>query len=153
IDLGSFMLALTLFWTYISFAQFLLVWVGNLPEEIPFYLKRIRGGWQVVGIALAIFHFFAPMMLLLMRDIKRNSRALRGVAVGLLVLCAFDVFWWIAPAHSHEGQPLYWLMDVAALAGVGGAWLWWFLGQLDRGRELLPEQELHVVEEAIHGHK
>ncbi len=152
IDMGSFLLAFTLFWTYISFSQFLLVWVANLPEEIPFYLKRIRGGWEYVAIILAIFHFALPFMLLLFRHVKYNQKALRTVAWGLVAMCAFDVVWWIEPSVSHEGQPLYWLMDVGAIVGIGGLWLWYFVGCLE-SRPLLPTfEKLRLDEEDHHDH-
>jgi FtsH-binding integral membrane protein len=145
IHMGSLTLALTLFWTYISFAQLLLVWVANLPEEQGFYLKRSREGWQVVAWALAIFHFFAPFVLLLNRRVKENPVALRRVCLMLVAICAVDVFWWIAPSASHEGRYFWWLMDLGALAGVGGLWAWMFLGQLRSG-PLLPVHETYLVE-------
>jgi hypothetical protein len=149
IHLGSFMLAFTCFWAYVSFAQFLLVWVANLPEEIPWYLKRSRGGWQVLGWALGLFHFALPFLLLLYRDVKSNPRGLRNVAVLLLVMCGVDVLWWIEPSYSHHGHPFFWVMDLAAIAAIGGLWVWVFLGQLSR-RPLLPARETNVLEHA-HG--
>src|SRR5262249_34923527 len=92
IHLGSFMLAITLFWTYTSFSQLMLIWVGNLPEEIPFYLNRSREGWQWVSWVLAITHFFAPFVLLLFRRVKENPVALRNVALLIVTACAVDVF-------------------------------------------------------------
>ena len=149
IDLGSFMLALTLFWTYISFSQLLLVWSANLPEEIPFYLKRSQGGWEWVAGALAIFHFFLPFMLLLFRDLKSSPRALQGVAIGLLVMCAVDAVFWIEPCLEHHGFHLFPFMDVAALAAVGGLFGWAFIGQLKK-YPLLPAREVHFLSTEHH---
>jgi len=59
-DLGKFLLALVMVWAYFSFSQFLIIWAGNLPEEIPWYLVRLRGGWQYVALALVIGHFALP---------------------------------------------------------------------------------------------
>ncbi len=73
-DLGNLMLAFTMLWAYTSFMQFLIIWCGNLTEEIPYYLRRTHGGWQYFGIALVAFHFFSPFFMLLVRDIKRNLR-------------------------------------------------------------------------------
>ena len=80
-DLGNLMLAFTMLWAYMSFAQYLIIWAGNLPEEIPWYLRRTRGGWQWVALGLALFHFFLPFFVLLFRETKRQSRLL--VAGGL----------------------------------------------------------------------
>jgi hypothetical protein len=144
-DLGSLLLAFVMFWAYMSFSQFLLVWVGNLPEEIPWYLRRIRGAWEIVALAIIALHFAVPFLLLLSRDIKERRRTLAAVAVGLLVMRFIDLFWWIEPAYSHEGQHLYWLLDIAAMVGIGGVWVWWFLARLQR-RPLLPINEPYFAE-------
>ncbi|MHB1560505.1 MAG: hypothetical protein ACYC61_23885, partial [Isosphaeraceae bacterium] len=57
-DLGNLMLAFTMLWAYMSFAQFLIIWAGNLPEEIPYYLRRGRGPATWIAMGLALFHFF-----------------------------------------------------------------------------------------------
>ena len=75
-DLGNLMLAFTMLWAYMSFAQYLIIWSGNLPEEIPWYLRRTRGGWQWVALALALFHFFLPFFVLLFRESKRREATL-----------------------------------------------------------------------------
>ena len=79
-DLGNLMLAFTMLWAYMSFSQYLIIWSGNLPEEIPWYLRRTRGGWQWVALALIVFHFFLPFFVLLFRENKRQSRLLVRVA-------------------------------------------------------------------------
>lgn len=136
-DLGNLMLAFVMFWAYIAVSQFLLTWIANLPEEIPWYLRRTRVGWQWLAILLIVAHFIVPFLLLLSRGIKENRRTLLMVA-GLILLMRFlDLLWWIEPAFSHEGQHLFWLLDVAAVVGLGGIWVWWFVRQLQR-RPLLP---------------
>src|SRR5262249_23291445 len=96
-DLGKFTLALVMVWAYFSFSQFLIVWAGNLPEEIPFYLRRMNRGWGAVGILLVIGHFALPFALLLSRDLKRNFKLLRGIAVFILCMRFVDLFWLIKP--------------------------------------------------------
>jgi hypothetical protein len=144
-DFGSLLLAFVMFWAYMAFSQFLLIWVGNLPEEIPWYLRRSRAGWQYVIIFIAIFHFAVPFLLLLLRDIKEHRHRLLAVAIGLLVMRFLDMFWWIEPAFNHEGKYFYWLLDIAAWVGVGGLSVWWFLGQL-RSRPLLPFKDPNLAE-------
>lgn len=131
-DLGGLLLTFIIFWSYFVFSQFMLMWVGNLSDEVPYYLKRLRGGWEWIGIALIVFHFAAPFLLLLMRDVKENGAALLGVALGVLVIRFVDVLWWIEPAFPHEGWLPYWLLDVAAAVALGGAWAACFLGNLKR---------------------
>lgn len=150
LNLGSFMLAFTLFWSYTNFSQFMLIWAGNLPEEIPYYLRRSREGWEWMGYALVIFHFACPFILLLYRAIKEDAKRISRVAIGLLVICAIDVIWWIEPARSHDGQFVFWIMDIGAILGVGGLTGWMFVHQLSR-KPLMPIHEGKWLAEDHHG--
>jgi hypothetical protein len=144
-DYGKLMLAFVMLFAYFSFSQFLITWSGNLPEEIPFYLRRLRGGWQYVGLAIILFHFALPFALLLSRDLKRSGRTLRRVAVLLLVMRVVDLIFLFAPAVAPAGQPEHgagvnpvdFLTMFLATAGLGGIWFWYFLGQLAE-RPLVP---------------
>lgn len=151
IDMGSFMLALTLFWSYTSFSQMMLVWIGNLPEEIPFYLRRSNNtGWWYISAGLIVFHFALPFLLLLFRDIKLHPKRLRAMALYILVVCAIDVVWWVEPSHPKDGVPLFWVMDIGAIVGIGGIFGLAFLWQL-RQRPLLPTHETYQLPEG-HAH-
>ena len=130
-DLGGLMLAFVMLWAYFSFSQFLLIWVGNLPDEIPYYLKRMRGGWQYVGVSIIAINFFLPFFLLLFRHVKDHPRRLLWVALGVLLMRFIDTLWWIEPAYPHESVG-YWLLDIAAGVALGGAWGWWLLAGLRR---------------------
>jgi hypothetical protein len=125
-DLGGLLLTFVLLWAYCAFSQFLLVWSGNLSEEAPYYLKRMRGGWEWVGASLLALHFAAPFLLLLFRGVKDNPAPLFWTAVGVLVMRFVDVLWWVEPAFPHGGPGFYWLLDVAAFFALGGVWVWWF---------------------------
>jgi hypothetical protein len=149
LDMGSLMLAFTLFWSYTSFSQMMLIWIGNLPEEIPFYLKRSNNtGWWWVSAGLIVFHFAVPFLLLLFRDIKQHPDRLRMMAVYLLFVCAVYVVWWVEPTYPHE-SPLFILMDIGAVVGIGGLWGLFFLYNL-RKRPLLPVNELYQLPEGHH---
>lgn len=152
IDMGTLLLAFTLFWTYTSFSQFMLVWIGNLPEEIPFYLKRSMptyGGWWWVSAGLAALHFALPFLLLLFRDIKMHPKRLRAVAMFLVCMCMVDVVWWIAPAFQQEGTFPTWIMDVGALLGVGGVWALYFFTELKK-RPIMATDEAYLLPEGHH---
>jgi hypothetical protein len=136
-DLGNLLLAFIMLWAYMSFSQFLLVWVGNLPEETPWYLDRSRDYWWVLPLALFLLNFAVPFLLLLQRDVKEKPRRLAAIAVLILVMRFVDLFWWVEPAYPHNGQYAFWLLDLAAWAAVGGVWVWVFLGKLGE-RPLLP---------------
>ncbi|MGH9657345.1 MAG: hypothetical protein ACRD96_02315 [Bryobacteraceae bacterium] len=147
-DLGKLLFAFIMLWAYFSFSQFLIVWSANLPEEIPWYLTRMNGGWQWIGLALILFHFVLPFLLLLSRDAKRNRRILAPVAVGILAMRVVDLFWMAAPSFA-ERVSVHWL-DLAALAGVGGLWLAAFFHQLQQ-RPLLPVHDPMLEEALAHG--
>jgi hypothetical protein len=130
------MLAFVMLWAYFAFSQFLIVWSGNLPEEIQWYLPRLRGGWGAIAVAVVFFHFAFPFLLLLSASLKRNARKLVMLA-GLIILMRFvDLFWMIAPEFSPEGFHVNW-MDVVAPIAMGGLWLAVFAWQLSK-RPLIP---------------
>ena len=80
-DLGNLLLAFVMLWAYMSFCQYLIVWSGNLKEEIPWYLRRTRGGWEWVALALIACQFFLPFFLLLVRENKRHPRSILRVSL------------------------------------------------------------------------
>jgi hypothetical protein len=138
-DLGSLLLAFVMVWAYLSFDQFLLIWSGNLPEEVPWYIARLEHGWVYVALALVLFHFALPFVLLLSTDIKRNRRALGLVAMLVVGMRVVDLFWLIVPAFSHEHATeengsvfIAVLLYAAALVGIGGVWLGVYLWQIQR---------------------
>ena len=139
-DLGKLMLAFVMLWAYFSLSQFLITWAGNLPEEIPWYLRRLHSDWKWVGLALALFHFALPFVLLLSRDLKRRASRLVLVAALVILMRAVDTVWMIAPEFHHTGGvsgTLAVAMDFLALIGFGGIWVWFFLAQL-KSRPLMP---------------
>src|SRR5208282_5824209 len=139
-DLGNLMLAFTLLWTYMSFSQFLIIWAGNLKDEIPWYLVRARGGWGAVAAILLIFHFFVPFFLLLQRRLKRRLHSLARIAGWMLVVAVMDIYWLVVPAFDpKQTGPHFHLLDLLVLIGVGGVWLGAFFGQLKK----LPLLPLH----------
>ncbi len=148
-DLGKLMLAFVMLWAYFSFSQYLIIWSANLPEEIPWYLKRMGGGWQWVGLALIFGHFVLPFVLLLSSDIKKNGRTLIGVAIAVIVMRVVDLFWNIGPMHHDASFGVTWLDAVAPLA-LGGVWVALFLWQL-QSRSLLPMGEPYLAEALEHG--
>ena len=81
-DLGKFTFAFVMLNIYLAFGQFLIIWSGNLPEEIPWYLDRIRGHWGIIITLDFIFHWLIPFTLLLSRDMKRNKKRLVRFANG-----------------------------------------------------------------------
>ena len=150
-DLGKLLLALVMLWAYFAFSQYLIIWSGNLPEEIVYYIDRTHGAWGATVISIGILHFAAPFLFLLSRELKRNPRRLVMVAVLILVMRMVDLIWMLAPAF--DGHNWIWL-DVLALIGFGGIWLGLFTWQLGK-RSMIPindPQYESVLEQAHAGH-
>jgi hypothetical protein len=148
-DLGKFLLALVMVWAYFSFSQFLIIWAGNLPEEIPWYLVRLNNGWQVLAVLLVLGHFVLPFALLLSRDLKRNFKLLRGIAVFILCIRFVDLYWLVMPTFHRQGFQLSW-MDFTMPVGLLGLWLAYFLNELEK-RPLMPRNAPHLGEALEHG--
>lgn len=135
-DLGKLLLALVMLWSYFAFSQFLIIWSGNLPEEIRWYLPRSHGSWGAIALMVIILHFAFPFLFLLSRSIKRNAGKLVIVAVLVLVMRLFDLFWMIAPNFTGEHFHVSW-MDLVGPIAMGGLWLGFFARALT-GRPLIP---------------
>jgi hypothetical protein len=135
-DLGKLMHGFVVLWTYGTFSQFLIIWSGNLAEEVNWYLYRSAGGWKYVILSLALFHFFVPFFLLLSRNNKTKKNALVKIAGLILFMRFVDLYWLISPAFHHDGIHFHWL-DVVAPVGIGGLWLATFYAQMKK-RSLSP---------------
>ena len=133
-DHGKLILAFVMVWAYFNFSQWLIIWAGNLPEEIPWYMRRLHGGWEHVGLFLVVFHFAVPFALLLSRQLKREARTLVRLASWLIFMRMVDIFWHIEPAF-HPTFHVSWL-HFTIIAGMGGLWMAYFFNNL-RARPLL----------------
>jgi hypothetical protein len=142
-DHGKWMLTFTMVWAYFSFSQWLIIWAGNLPEEITWYMRRLNGGWGSIGLFLVVFHFVVPFVLLLSRPFKRDIRRLVGLAVWLMLMRYVDLFWIIEPNFSKTLSLT--LSDVAVPVAIGGIWLAYFFRNLD-SMPLLPAYDVFANE-------
>jgi hypothetical protein len=153
-SIGKMMLAFVMLWAYMSFSQLLIIWSGNLPDEISWYLRRLNSGWKFVGLALVLFHFAIPFILLLSRDLKRNPRRLAWVAMLLIAMRYVDLLWWIAPnplPGNPQGIGFQW-MDIVVPVGIGGLWMAAFTYFLRR-RPLVPLYDQRFEEVVEHAGK
>ena len=149
LDLGNLLLTFVMLWAYLSFSQFLIIWAGNLQEEIPWYTVRATGGWAWLAVILIVLHFGVPFLLLLQRVVKRRVRMLAALAAGLLFMTLVDLFWLVVPAFERAGPHVHW-MDVLAPIGIGGLWVAAFLTQL-KGKPLLPLHDPQMEGAIAHG--
>jgi hypothetical protein len=156
-DLGKFTFAFVMLNIYLAFSQFLIIWSGNLPEEIPWYLDRIMGGWGVIVTLDFIFHWLIPFTLLLSRDLKRNKKRLVWVCQWMVFARAFDLFWLIEPNFKDAARNLHFSWGILEYAAVPVAmialWVAYFCTQL-KTRPLVQTNDPHLAEilEAEHVH-
>jgi hypothetical protein len=156
-DLGKFTFAFVMLNIYLAFSQFLIIWSGNLPEEIPWYLARFRGGWGVIITLDFIFHWLIPFTLLLSRDLKRNKKRLLRVCQWMVFARAFDLFWLIEPNFNDAAGNLHFswgiLEYVAVPVAMVAFWVAFFCTRLQT-RSLVQTNDPHVAEilEPEHAH-
>ena len=157
-DNGKLLLAFVMLYTYLSFSQFIIIWSGNLTEEIPWYIARVRGGWMPIAAGLALFHFAVPFLLLLNRNLKKQPSRLAKVAALLVIARALDLLWHIYPNLGDQNVliefksgmyghlNLTW-MDIAIPVGMFSIWVAMYFYQLGR-RPMLPAYH-HLVPEIL----
>ncbi len=157
-DLGKFLFGFVMLNIYLTFAQFLIIWSANTPEEIGFYLHRIRGGWWVICSFDFIFHWVVPFTLLLSRGFKRTRSKMLALTGFMVFARAFDLFWLIEPNFPRSmanfaGGGFTMLMYVTLPVGIMGIWIWYYLTNLAQ-RPLIVLNDPHTAEilEPEHGH-
>ncbi len=127
-DHGKWMMTFTMVWAYFSFSQWLIIWAGNLPTEITFYIRRINNGWGWVALALPLLHFCVPFAILLSRSLKRDIRKLVWVAIWLMIMRWVDLFWIVEPNFSKSFQIT--IADIVVTIAIGGIWMAYFFRNL-----------------------
>ena len=133
-NLGAFLFAFTVFWSYIGFAQYMLMWYANMPDEVIYYKVRLAGAWRAITFALAALHFILPFFALVTRDAKRDPKRLRRVAILMLSAHVLDMYWLIFPALG--GSPRFGWPELSfALFFLGGILLW-IRGAMERGEDM-----------------
>jgi hypothetical protein len=148
-DLGKLLLSFVMLWAYFGFSQLLIIWSGNLPEEISFYRTRLYGAWGVVAVLVLVFHFFVPFFSLLSRDLKRSAKLLPKIAVWLIFMRLVDLFWMTRPEFTSNAVPG--LLDIATVLALAGIWFAVFARNL-KSQPLLPLGD-PKLEEAIEVHE
>lgn len=143
-SLGKFLLAFSVFWAYMAFSQFFLIWIADLPSEVPWYILRAEGPWKPVAILVVNARFLFPFIVLLSRPFKEHRRTLTGMAVWLLLAHMVDTWWLVVPVVSPDAVRVHWA-DVSAFLGVGGAAVAFTLWRM-RGHATVPVGDPYLHE-------
>jgi hypothetical protein len=146
-DLGKLLFAFNMLWAYFDFSQLLIIWSGNLPEEITFYRTRLSGGWGVVAVTVLVFEFAVPFLLLLSEDVKRNPRVISTIALWMIFMRLVDIFWTTRPELSARVLPTW--LDIVVPAALIGLWVGFFARNLKQ-RPLLPLGDPKLAEAIAH---
>ena len=158
-DLGKLAFAFVMLNIYLTFAEFLIIWSGNVPDEIPWYLNRIHGGWWVICSLDFICHWLIPFVLLLSRDLKRNKQKMIWLTSFMIFARCLDMFWLIEPNFKDAAGNLHLAGNVGILAyitvpvAVISLWAAYYMTQL-QARPLINVNDPHVEEmlEPEHAH-
>ena len=158
-DLGKLAFAFVMLNIYLTFAEFLIIWSGNLPDEIPWYLNRIRGGWWTICSLDFVCHWLIPFCLLLSRDLKRDKRKLAVLACFMIFARCVDMFWLIEPNFPDAAANLHLAGNFGILAYltvpicVIALWVAYYLTELNK-RPLVNVNDPHLEEilEPEHAH-
>jgi len=148
-DLGNLMFTCLMLWAYFEFSQLVIVWAGNLTDEIPWYMRRLATSWGWLGVALIVLQFIIPFLALLSRPLKRSIPALCTVVGLIIVMRWVDLAWVVLPSYYHKGLRVTWLMICVPLA-MGCLWVAAFVWHL-KNRPLLPVNAPNLERALHHG--
>jgi hypothetical protein len=144
-DLAKLLFAFNMLWAYFDFSQLLIIWSGNQPEEISFYRTRLYGGWGIVAVIVLILGFALPFLILLSRDVKRNSGLISKIAIWMIFMRLVDLYWMTRPEFTGltTATPTIW--DLVVPVALIGLWVGFFAMNLKQ-RPLLPLGDPHLAE-------
>jgi hypothetical protein len=138
-DLGKLLFTFVVFWGYIAFAQYFLIWYGNIPEETQWFHSRWGGWWEFITLLIVFGHFVVPFVVLITREAKRSLPVLTVIGIWILFLHWVDIYWVVMPAHPEHVISGLWI-DISLMVGIGGMFLW-FLWKRMTAAALVPVNE------------
>ncbi len=144
--LGVLFFAFTLLQAYFEFAQYFVIWNGNVPDETFFYIIREHGSWWCVSMVLIFGHFFLPFILLLPAHVKMNFKIMLPLCAWAWLMNFADLAFNILPVLHPDGYPFRWLwLQFGCLAFMGGLLGWVFLNQF-KSHPPYPQKDPRLLE-------
>jgi hypothetical protein len=147
-DLGKFMFAFSIFWTYLWFAQYMLLWYANIPEETIYFKKRIQTEYKGVFFLMLVINFVCPILILMKRSAKRNYTVLTFMAVLIIFGHWLDFYQMIMASLCNSEITLGWLDFGVAALFVG--MIIFFVGKNLEKKPLIPRYHPFIKESIIH---
>ncbi len=147
-DIGKFMFAFSIFWTYLWYSQFMLIWYANIPEETIYFKPRMQGVYRGIFFLNLIVNFAVPFLLLLRRGSKRNYTTITFLAVLIILGHWIDFYQMVMPGTVHEHFSLGWF-EFGILALYAGL-IMFFVGRGLTKKPLVAKYHPFMKESTIH---
>ena len=147
-DLGKFMFAFSVFWTYLWFSQFMLIWYANIPEETVYFQPRAHGIYKGIFWFMFIINFIAPLLILMTRSAKRNYGTITFMALLIIFGHWLDFYQMVFPAVSPSKVPNI-IYDLGVALGFVGL-IMYMTGRALTKAPLLARNHPFVKESLIH---
>ena len=147
-DIGKFMFAFSVFWTYLWFSQYMLIWYANIPEETVYFKHRVQGPYKGIFFLNLIINFICPLLILMKRSAKRNYTLVTFMAVLIIFGHWIDFYQMVMGSLSKEHVTLGWL-DFGILVFFVGCMIF-FVSRSLASKPLIPKYHPFLKESIIH---
>jgi hypothetical protein len=147
-DVGKFMFAFSIFWTYLWFSQYMLIWYANIPEETVYFKHRVQGPYKGIFFLNLIINFLCPLLILMKRSAKRNYTLVTFMAVLIIFGHWIDFYQMVMGSLMKESVELGWL-DFGILSFFVGMMIF-FVGKALASKPLIPKYHPFLKESVIH---
>lgn len=148
-DLGKFMFAFSVFWTYLWFSQYMLIWYSNIPEEVTYYLPRFKGEYKPLFVAMVAMNFIFPILVLMSRDAKRIFGFIGLAAAFVLAGHWIDHYIMIMPGAVGYDYG-FGFAELGGILFYAGLFLWVTLSQLAKAPLKLKNHPMLTESEHFH---
>ena len=148
-DLGKFMFAFSVFWTYLWFSQYMLIWYSNIPEEVTYYLPRFKGEYKPLFVAMVAMNFIFPILVLMSRDAKRIFGFIGLAAFFVLAGHWLDHYIMIMPGAVGYDYG-FGFAELGGILFYAGLFLWVTLSQLAKAPLKLKNHPMLTESEHFH---
>jgi hypothetical protein len=149
-NLGQLMFGFSIFWTYVWFAQFLLIYYANIPEESVYFLKRWEPEFKPWFWLNIVINFLAPLLIIMARDSKRSTSILKATCIILILGHWLDYFIMIMPGTVGDKVGFFYI-EIGVAVGFAGLFTYLMLNALSKFKSLIPKKH-PFLQESLHHH-